>query len=86
MLNRITIIIIIVIVIIVVIILSLRFCACSRAVHARTQHHQEGFGSDAMLGPLDENDPDMAGDEDDGDDGGVGGDDELTAALAKAHI
>jgi hypothetical protein len=44
---------------------------------------QGAFGSDAMLGPLDDNDPDM------GDDEGADAmdeDDELTAALAATHL
>eukprot|EP00775_Hariotina_reticulata_P012743 gene12743-12872_t len=47
------------------------------------------FGNDSMLGPLDDNDPDMAGDDDGDEDeaalqGSVG--DELTEALAKVNL
>lgn len=46
---------------------------------------QGSFGSDSMLGPLDENDPDMASEE--GDEAeAMDEDDELTAALARTHI
>ncbi|KAF6260413.1 hypothetical protein COO60DRAFT_1625705 [Scenedesmus sp. NREL 46B-D3] len=47
------------------------------------------FGSDAVLGPLDENDPDMAGDDDDDDEAGaLAGEEEdgLAAALAAASL
>ncbi|KAF8069620.1 RANGAP1 [Scenedesmus sp. PABB004] len=48
---------------------------------------KDAFGSDACLGPLDENDPDMAGDDDDDEAGAADGDDDgLAAALAKATI
>lgn len=45
---------------------------------------QDSFGSDAMLGSLDENDPDMG--DDDGEAEAMDEDDELTAALARTHI
>jgi hypothetical protein len=45
---------------------------------------QESFGSDAMLGPLDENDPESSEGEDAAD--AMEEDDELTAALARTHI
>lgn len=45
---------------------------------------QESFGSDAMLGPLDENDPESSEGEDAAD--AMDEDDELTAALARTHI
>lgn len=44
---------------------------------------QAAFGSDAMLGSLDDNDPDM--DEGEGGDG-MDADDALTAALAATHL
>lgn len=50
---------------------------------------QAAFGCDAMLGPLDENDPDMADDDDDdAADVSMEGeeDDELVAALSKTTI
>jgi hypothetical protein len=47
---------------------------------------QDSFGSDSMLGPLDENDPDMASDDGAEDADAMEEDDELTAALARTHI
>lgn len=47
---------------------------------------QGAFGSDSMLGPLEDNDPDM-GDDEEGDEADeMDADDELTAALARTHI
>jgi hypothetical protein len=48
---------------------------------------QASFGSDAVLGPLDENDPDMAGDNDDEADAlEADEEDGLSAALAAASL
>jgi hypothetical protein len=50
---------------------------------------QGAFGDDSMLGPLDDNDPDMAGDDDEDDEEALQDDsvgDELTEALAKFNL
>jgi hypothetical protein len=48
---------------------------------------QAAFGSDAVLGPLDENDPDMAGDEDDEAEALQGEEEDgLAGALAAASL
>jgi len=70
-------------------VLQAAFAEGRYSLHGSVHSLQGAFGDDSMLGQLDDNDPDMAGDDDEEDDeealqDSVG--DELTQALAKFNL